>query len=106
MINPLRPALDRIARGFTMQQKIGLTVAGVVYVICPLDFDFIPLLGWVDDGMVIYLMKQLWAGPTLPPKGGGGNALGSALKSKVAPTFTRAWKDFAKGFADAQGGRS
>ena len=29
-----------------------------------------------------------------------------AIKSKLAATFTQAWKDFAKGFADAQGGRS
>ena len=106
MFNPLRPALDRIARGFTTQQKIGLTIAGVIYVISPFDFDFIPVLGWVDDGMVIYLMKQLWSGPTLPPRDGGANALGNALKARVAPTLTRAWKDFAKGFADAQGGRS
>jgi uncharacterized membrane protein YkvA (DUF1232 family) len=106
MINPLRPALDRIALGCTTQQKIVFTIAGVIYVISPFDFDFIPVLGWVDDGMVIYLVKQLWAGPTLPPKGGAGNALGSALKSKVATTFTHAWKDFAKGFADAHGGRS
>jgi uncharacterized membrane protein YkvA (DUF1232 family) len=105
-MNLIRPILDRIARGFTLPQKLGLTIAGLIYVVSPFDFDFIPVLGWVDDGMVIYLVKQLWAAPTLPPKGGAGNALGSALKSKLAATFTQAWKDFAKGFADAQGGRS
>lgn len=24
-------------------------VAAIIYVICPLDFDFIPVIGWVDD---------------------------------------------------------
>lgn len=106
MVSPLRPALDRIARGFTTPQKIGLTIAGVIYVISPFDFDFIPLLGWVDDGMVIYLMKQLWAGPTLPSKGDGGSGSGSALKAQVAAAFTRARKDFAEGFANGRRDRS
>jgi uncharacterized membrane protein YkvA (DUF1232 family) len=30
-------------------------IAAAVYVICPLDFDFIPIAGWVDDWIVAYM---------------------------------------------------
>jgi len=36
--------------------------AGLVYVISPADFlpDFIPLAGWLDDGIVLgFILKQL-----------------------------------------------
>jgi len=33
---------------------------GIFYIIMPLDFDWIPLLGWIDDGFVAYwVFKRL-----------------------------------------------
>lgn len=31
-------------------------VLGLLYVFIPLDFDWIPILGWIDDGFVIFLV--------------------------------------------------
>lgn len=31
-------------------------VLGLLYIISPLDFDWIPILGWADDGFVGYLL--------------------------------------------------
>lgn len=61
-----KPLFDRCARGFTMPQKIAFTALGVMWVISPLDFDFIPLAGWIDDAFIIALLKSVWCGPTLP----------------------------------------
>lgn len=37
-----------------------LIVFGILYVIIPLDFDWIPIAGWVDDGLVIFfVIKRL-----------------------------------------------
>jgi uncharacterized membrane protein YkvA (DUF1232 family) len=33
---------------------------GAIYVICPLDFDFIPVVGWIDDAIVAYLCIRKW----------------------------------------------
>ena len=54
------------------------TVLAVLYVVSPVDLvsDFIPVLGWLDDGIVAYLLLQL-AFKFLPPD------LMSALRSKV-----------------------
>ena len=54
------------------------TLAAVLYVVSPIDLvsDFIPVLGWLDDGIVAYLLLQL-AFKFLPPD------LMSALRSKV-----------------------
>lgn len=35
-------------------------VAAGIYVVCPADFDFVPVLGWVDDAMVAYFAIQNW----------------------------------------------
>ena len=37
------------------------TIAAVLYVISPIDFvpDFIPILGWLDDGLVAILLLKL-----------------------------------------------
>jgi uncharacterized membrane protein YkvA (DUF1232 family) len=29
---------------------------GLLYVILPFDFDWIPFLGWLDDGFIIFLV--------------------------------------------------
>ncbi len=54
------------------------TLLAVVYVVSPIDLvsDFIPVLGWLDDGLIAYLLLQL-AFKFLPPD------LMSALRSKV-----------------------
>lgn len=31
---------------------------GLLYIISPLDFDWIPILGWVDDGIIFYFLVQ------------------------------------------------
>jgi uncharacterized membrane protein YkvA (DUF1232 family) len=31
-------------------------VLGFLYIISPLDFDWIPIIGWVDDGFVGYMV--------------------------------------------------
>lgn len=37
-----------------------LLVLGLLYVVIPLDFDWIPFIGWIDDGIVIFmLIKRL-----------------------------------------------
>ena len=33
-------------------------VLGILYIISPLDFDWIPILGWADDGFVFYMLIQ------------------------------------------------
>ena len=37
------------------------TIAAVLYVISPIDLvpDFIPILGWIDDGLVAILLLKL-----------------------------------------------
>ncbi len=35
-------------------------VFGILYVIIPLDFDWVPIAGWIDDGLVIFfVIKRL-----------------------------------------------
>ena len=53
-------------------------VLAVLYVISPIDLvsDFIPILGWLDDGLIAYLLLQA-AFKFLPAE------LYSALRSKV-----------------------
>ncbi len=55
------------------------TVLAILYVISPVDLvsDFIPVLGWIDDGLIAYLLLQL-AFRFLPPE------LYAALRGKVA----------------------
>ena len=54
------------------------TVLAIVYVLSPIDLvsDFIPVLGWLDDGLIAYLLLQL-AFKFLPPD------LMAALRAKV-----------------------
>ncbi|MBL7682274.1 MAG: DUF1232 domain-containing protein [Flavipsychrobacter sp.] len=33
-----------------------LLFAGLAYVILPFDFDWVPILGWLDDGVIILLL--------------------------------------------------
>ena len=54
------------------------TVLAILYVSSPVDLvsDFIPILGWVDDGLIAYFLLQL-AFKFLPPD------LLAALRSKI-----------------------
>ena len=38
-----------------------VTVLAVLYVVSPIDFipDTIPVLGWIDDGLIAYFLLQL-----------------------------------------------
>ena len=55
-----------------------VTVLAVLYVVSPVDLvsDFIPVLGWLDDGVIAYLLLKL-AFKFLPPE------LLAALRGKV-----------------------
>lgn len=35
-------------------------IAAMVYVVCPLDLDFIPIIGWIDDLVVAYMGIYQW----------------------------------------------
>lgn len=53
-------------------------VLAVLYVVSPIDLvsDFIPILGWLDDGLIAYVLLQV-AFKFLPPD------LHAALRGKV-----------------------
>lgn len=53
-------------------------VLAVLYVVSPIDLvsDFIPILGWLDDGLIAYVLLQV-AFKFLPPD------LHAALRSKA-----------------------
>jgi len=55
-----------------------IAVLAILYVISPVDLvsDFIPILGWLDDGLIAYLLLQL-AFKFLPAD------LHAALRSKI-----------------------
>jgi len=55
-----------------------VTVLALLYVVSPIDLvsDFIPVLGWIDDGVIAWLLLQL-AFRFLPPE------LMAALRAKV-----------------------
>ena len=59
-------------------------VLALLYVLSPIDLvsDFIPVLGWLDDGVVAVLLLQL-ATRLLPPE------LRAALKDRVDRRFAR-----------------
>lgn len=49
----------------SIAEKAVLIVLCVAYVVCPLDGDFIPFLGWIDDAVVVWLTYR---SVTAPPK--------------------------------------
>ena len=59
-------------------------VLAVLYVVSPIDLvsDFIPILGWLDDGLLAYVLLQL-AFKLLPAE------LHAALRAKVDARATR-----------------
>ncbi|MBS1773683.1 MAG: DUF1232 domain-containing protein [Bacteroidetes bacterium] len=36
-----------------------LLLLGVVYIILPFDFDWVPVIGWIDDAVVLVLLVKL-----------------------------------------------
>ena len=56
-----------------------MTILAVLYVVSPIDFipDAIPILGWLDDGLIAYFLLQL-AFKFLPPD------LLAALRARVS----------------------
>lgn len=61
------------------------TIAAVLYVISPIDLvpDFIPILGWLDDGLIAILLLK-WAQKLLP------SDLLASLKAKLDQRGTTA----------------
>ncbi len=57
-------------------------ILAVLYVLSPIDFvpDFVPVLGWLDDGIVATLLVQL-ALRFLPPE------LHASLKAQIERRF-------------------
>lgn len=88
MANVVRRILDQCNTGFPRHHKLWWSVGALVYTVSPLDIlpDIVPVGGWLDDAMVIYLLVRIWRSPTLPwpPADGGGAA------SVVCPHPTRA----------------
>lgn len=42
-----------------------ILITGLLYIVLPFDFDWIPILGWLDDGLVVFLLlKRLQAETT------------------------------------------
>lgn len=68
MDNPVRRILDRCKTGFSLPEKLAITVIAVFYGVSPVDLcpDFIPLLGFGDDVMMAVLLFRVWSSPTLP----------------------------------------
>jgi uncharacterized membrane protein YkvA (DUF1232 family) len=50
--------------------NILIALGALLYVVCPFDFDFVPVLGWVDDAAVAYIAWRHIATPAT--KGAGG----------------------------------
>ena len=63
----------------TPKSARALAILGLIYLISPLDLipDWIPVLGWLDDGIVLLLLLKL-AYRLLPP------ALYAQLREQVA----------------------
>ena len=36
-----------------------LLALGIVYIVSPLDFDWVPFIGWIDDAIVFVLLVKL-----------------------------------------------
>ena len=60
-----------------------VTVLALLYVLSPVDLvsDFIPVLGWIDDGVIAWLLLQL-AQRLLPPE------LAAALRARAEARAT------------------
>ncbi len=58
-----------------------LSVVAAIYVLSPIDLvtDFLPILGWLDDGIIAWLLIK-WAKNLLPQE------LLDALKAKSGPS--------------------
>ncbi|MGH7242382.1 MAG: DUF1232 domain-containing protein [Phycisphaerales bacterium] len=65
----VREILKRCDRGWTLAQKIGLTLLLAIYWLSPIDFipDIFPILGQCDDVFLTYCLFRVWRSPTLPP---------------------------------------
>lgn len=50
-------------------KDILVVIGAFAYVVCPLDFDFIPGLGWIDDAAVVGWAMKYFANKknTVPP---------------------------------------
>ena len=71
MIHPYNVEQDSLQDPSPLSwQRILVFIAGVVYLLSPLDLvpDFIPLLGWVDDVVVVYLLVQYYLLPGMQGK--------------------------------------
>ncbi len=51
------PSNDKVVGGIP---PVIWFIAAMVYVVCPLDMDFIPVIGWIDDVVVAYIGISKW----------------------------------------------
>lgn len=65
MSNPVASILEQCHTGFPLGQKILIVSGCILYVICPLDLDFLPVVGWLDDGIALILAVRVLKSPTL-----------------------------------------
>ena len=73
MTNPIRAILARTKTGYSVGEKIALTLVTFVYVASPIDLvpDLLPLVGQLDDLSALILLAKVLMSPTLPPTAGG-----------------------------------
>ncbi|MCA9281078.1 MAG: DUF1232 domain-containing protein [Phycisphaeraceae bacterium] len=77
MSNPIRKLLNQCNTGFTVGQKVLVTVCALLYFLSPLDLlPDVPIIGWPDDLFALYLMIRVLFAPTLP-KPPGPTAVGA-----------------------------
>lgn len=67
MPSPLKSFHNRCKVGFTISQKLVVSVLVLIYFLSPIDCwpDILPL-GYGDDLVALYAMVRVWFSPTLP----------------------------------------
>jgi uncharacterized membrane protein YkvA (DUF1232 family) len=68
-----------------MNRALAWLIAGIIYVVLPWDFDWVPLVGWVDDVLVL-AVTVYYAVDALKrriPRGARGPAAGGPRPSRA-----------------------
>lgn len=75
---------------------------GVIWVVVPYDFDFVPLLGWIDDISILHLSKKFarWVSPPeTVSEAEDQSSQGLTVAIDTARDSTQNWTEAAKNFA-------